>query len=813
MNGNGFEVIEEVKDFFTFYFIESHLKNLNNDIEIVVETSHKFLRPLRKVLQKEIREKLDEYIVSVYAIDFRPALIKKKDLKDINSTLSFSLKMSLKMKKNKFESHNYINTNKDSFSPNINFELMKKIFGKDVPPPDQLQLTDLQIIQIFSEALLIRERKNVTDPCYENFLKFGINLLKSNEQKYELIIFYKLYVDILNGNNIILMKDIFALFNLEKLKKPLNSNTLAPYQEKMELLYNQQNQVFEKIKRIPIINFNSYLIKFYTIYIYLFAIIENYETCERIMKDLRDNNQYDKLILAKLYLSEYSSFYRGIPISEDLQNSLMGKFISTSENYNNLLTSFLLISDYIKKDFVKTLLIITENYEKINELCKKSNSSVKINDYITQKPNDDLSKIQEYLDFIRKQKLEKKFKSINFNLTMWDMYLSNNNNPNFLEYLKSNLIIGSLSYSEIVEALTYIVKYTNKDFVEMLKIIVTNYDKIKDICFAEKNHIVVKYFINQNVNDNQEKIKEYFSDIVSRKLKDQYETIYFDIDIWKFYITNNCRFDFLSFLEKKLYESSINYKEILDCLDYSSVFRKKSFISMLEIILYNFDKIQSIFKEEMKNIYIETYITQQTQSDDLSKIYELIKAIIEKEKASSYCSVKFNVNLWVPYSQCEVLDTLKFIRKIINECKKIEPELNEDGIDLTTKIHNVGFSEIQRGILTGEKLLQFLGEDEAFYVNKQINDLTQKNVNLQNQVNSQQIEIEQLKGINSSLLNRVGALEGQVINLTSENSSINHRIHLLENEKSNLYMKIENMKVEMEKELTKVYKKLKEINS
>ena len=57
------------------------------------------------------------------------------------------------------------------------------------------------------------------------------------------------------------------------------------------------------------------------------------------------------------------------------------------------------------------------------------------------------------------------------------------------------------------------------------------------------------------------------------------------------------------------------------------------------------------------------------------------------------------------------------------------------------------------------------------------------------------------------------ALEGQVINLTSENSSINHRIHLLENEKSNLYMKIENMKVEMEKELTNVYKKLKEINS
>lgn len=810
MNGNGFEIIEQVKDFFTFYFIESHLKNINDDIEMVVESNHKFLRPLRKVLQKEIREKLDDYIVSVYAIDFKPALIKKKELKDINSSLCFSLKMSLKMKKNKFESNNYINSSKDSFNPNINFEIMKKIFGKDIPPPIQLQLTNLQIINLFSDALLIRERKNITEPCYEHFLKFGINLIKEN-QKYDLIIFYKLYVDILNGNNLTLIKDIFGLFNLEKLIKPLNSNTLSVYQEKLELLYNQQNQIFEKIKRIPIINFNSYLIKFYTIYIYLHAIIENYEVCENIMKDLRDNNAYDNLILAKLYLSEYSNFYRGIPISEDLQNSLMGKFISTSENYNNLLTSFLLISDYIKKDFVKTLLVIKENYEKIYNICQKSNSSVKINDYITQKPNDDLSKIQEHLDFIRNKKLEKNFKCINFNLNMWDLYLSNNNNPNFLEYLKSKLIIGSLSYNEMIEAITYIIKYTNKDFVEMLKIIVNNYDKIKDICFAEKKQIIIKDFIIQNINDNQEKIKEYLSFIVSKKLKDQYETIIFNIDVWKFYVINNCQYDFLSFLENKLYESSINYKEILDCLDYSSTLRKKSFISMLEIILYNFDKIQNIFKKEMKNIYIETYITQ--QNEDLSKIYELIKAIIEKEKETSYCSVKFNVNLWFPYSQYEVLDTLKFIRKIINECKKLEPELNEDGIDLTTKIHNAGFSEIKRGILTGEKLLQFLGEDETFYVNKQINDCIQKNINLQNQVNSQQIEIEQLKGINNSLLNRVGALEGQVLNLTSENASINQRITFLDNERNKLMIKMNETKDKMKYEIENLRKKIKELHS
>ena len=42
--------------------------------------------------------------------------------------------------------------------------------------------------------------------------------------------------------------------------------------------------------------------------------------------------------------------------------------------------------------------------------------------------------------------------------------------------------------------------------------------------------------------------------------------------------------------------------------------------------------------------YTQKHITQQTQTDDLSKIYVLIKTIIEKEKDSSYCSAKFNVN-------------------------------------------------------------------------------------------------------------------------------------------------------------------------
>ena len=782
MKSNDFEILERVKDYNTFYFIESHLEQIHNDIELNLDSSYKCLKPLRKLNEKKLKDKDNQnYIATVYAIDFKPSLIKKKEIKNTNGE-SILIKLILKNKKNKFELQNYVKIESDSFTPYIQFEMKKKIFGKDVMPPTQMKLSNLQIMQIFNDTLLIKERKKINDITYIELLKFGVNLLKAM-QTYELNLFYMIYVDILKNNNIELIKDIFNIFDMKKAIKPLNSNVLATYQEKLELVYNEQTQIIEKIKKIPNIDFKSYLIKFYTIQLYMFVIIENYEISERIMLDLRDNNPFDNLILARLYLSEYSQFYRNIPISLELQNSLMGQIIYTSTNYNELVTSFTLISDFTKRNFPNILLIITQNYDKINEICRNSNTPLNINDFINQNPNDDLLQIQNHLDFITKKKLENNFKSINFNINMWDLYLANNNNKPFWEFLKSNLIIGSLHYDELAESLFYIIKYTNKNFIEMLDLIVKNYDKLRSICMNERRQIMINDFIEPSVNDNPEKIKEYLSYIVSEKLKDRYETIFFNISIWNFYIFNHFQFEFLSFLEMKLYEAALNSKEIFDCLLFSSNFVNKSFAYMLEKVLYNFDKIQNIFKAEKTFIMIEKYIVQQEQTDDLSKIYELIKAIIEKEKINLYCTVKFNVDLWFPYSNSQVLDTLKFIRKIINDCKTMEPEISEDKIQLATKIHHVGFIEIQRGILTGEKLLQFLGEDEAFYVDKQINQCIQKNIYLQNLIDSQANEIKNLRSEN-------GNLKKEINNLSSENSSLKSRISSLESGQSHLESKI-----------------------
>ena len=366
MKADEFEIMEKVKDFYTFYFIESHLKSLNNEISIILDSSGKHLNSLRKITEKEFKDnKNQEYIVSVYGINFKPLLIKQKEIKNNNGVPSIKIKVALKMKKNKFESNNIVSIDHDSFCPKINFEIIKKLIGKDQIPPEQMVLNNLQIMQIFSDALTIKERVKITDITYMELMQYGVNLLQ-NMGSYELLYYLMLYINIVNSHHLKLIQKIFECFDLKKIIKPLDLTCLSPYEEKFEILYSEQTVFFDKVKRMENANFRQYLIKFYTIYLNFYFTIGNFQQCENIMKDLRDNNPYDNLILARLYLSNYNDFYKSIPISYDMKNSLMGKFIYTSENYEELCKSFSLIAEYINYNFPTLLLIINDNYSKAN---------------------------------------------------------------------------------------------------------------------------------------------------------------------------------------------------------------------------------------------------------------------------------------------------------------------------------------------------------------------------------------------------------------------------------------------------------------
>ena len=58
----------------------------------------------------------------------------------------------------------------------------------------------------------------------------------------------------------------------------------------------------------------------------------------------------------------------------------------------------------------------------------------------------------------------------------------------------------------------------------------------------------------------------------------------------------------------------------------------------------------------------------------------------------------------------------------------MDKDLTEKDIQLGKKIHDVGFQYIRDGRLTGDKLLYFLGIEEAFYVEGQINDIIATNI-------------------------------------------------------------------------------------
>jgi len=786
---------EEIKDYYSIYFIESHLKNEDEEIEILIDSSNKYLKQLKKINKKEFKDNdNNEFIVNVYSMIFKPNLIKKKEIKELNKIKTTNIKIYLKKSKNKFESVNSINIQQDNFLINIKFEMIKGWFGKTLIPPEQIELSNLQMIQMFNEAILIKEKKKITDEIYLQFIEFGINLLKKSD-KYELEFFLILYISIINGENYILIKDIFYLFEIERIINKKADTSLLQYQNKLDTLYKNQNDVINKIeiiiqKNIYDKSFEYYLIKFYTIYIYYIYNLGLYQYLEEILKDLRDNNSYNNLILPLLYLSNYNSFYKNIPISNEIKNSLINRFIYASSSHKDLITSFCLISDYINKNIITLLSIITENYDKINGICLKEKKYIKINEYIKTDQNDDLNKIKGFLDIIIMKINKFNFKSIIIDINIWDFYLlKSSENNDFFIYLKSFLVQSCLTYDDLEDTFNFLSKHTNKNFIAILEIIKNNHSKIYNICYKENKQIIINKYITQNNNDNYIILKEYLSFILSKKRENNFESINFHINIFNYYIENKYPSEFLLYLEKIIYENSISFKDINDSFLFSSYLNDKGIIPILQIIINNFDNIIKICKNENKNIILAKYISNNL-NDDLLKINEFITIIVDKEKLNLYNCIKFDEKIWIPYLKLEDLDNLKFIKKIINKCKEIDSSIDEDFIDLGQKIHDIGFDLIKKGQLKGEKLILFLGEDEAFYSDKKNKYLEKENNLLKEKNNELNGKVNNLIEENKNLKNKLKEFESNLENLSNK---MGKKIKELNKENDNLKSKINKM--------------------
>ena len=247
------------------------------------------------------------------------------------------------------------------------------------------------------------------------------------------------------------------------------------------------------------------------------------------------------------------------------------------------------------------------------------------------------------------------------------------------------------------------------------------------------------------------------------------------------------------YLEKKLFEGVLYYEDILDCLTYASTLRNKTIVPVLEMVINNFEKIHIFAKSKKKPIDFGKYFTAKISSDNIEQIYKLICVIIEKERLKDYRSIDFKVGIWEPYSNIKNLNVLRYIRKIILQCYIMDDELTERTIDLGRKIHDVGFLYIRQGKLTGDKLLEFLGVEEAFYVEGQINDIIETNKYQQKQLDEHLLSINYLKDENIALKRRVKNCESNISDLRNEQSSLRSRVNSLESDVSSLRSRVKSL--------------------
>ena len=70
---------EGIKDYYTIYFIESHLQSENEEIEISIDSSIKYLEQLKKINQIIIKDNnQNDFIINVFSLNLKPNLIKKR---------------------------------------------------------------------------------------------------------------------------------------------------------------------------------------------------------------------------------------------------------------------------------------------------------------------------------------------------------------------------------------------------------------------------------------------------------------------------------------------------------------------------------------------------------------------------------------------------------------------------------------------------------------------------------------------------------------------------------------------------------------
>ena len=299
-----YEIIEDTSTLkYSIYFIESHNKNLDHEITIQYNKSLKYITNFCTIFQIEKEFQSQEFIISIYKIEFMPELIPKKEIKFPKlSDKVIDFMIYLKHNKSKYESKHTINIGKNNFLGELKFKAIQGWIWGEYKPPEIYPIVDSDIVILFNDILLSKENKNEKDSVYLDFIEYGVKLLFKHTNalfKFEffLIIYSNIILDI-NNTRII---SLFDIFNINNIMKQDNYSELLKYYDKMEYIYKNQDKIIfvyqqnivkyysnQENKR----NLEDFLIKFYTIYTYFLFLSKKDKKLEEFLLELKEN-KYD----------------------------------------------------------------------------------------------------------------------------------------------------------------------------------------------------------------------------------------------------------------------------------------------------------------------------------------------------------------------------------------------------------------------------------------------------------------------------------------------------------------------------------------
>ena len=653
---NDFEIIEDYqpkKGKFSVYFIETHLKKHDKEIKISFDKDNQFFEGLEKIYQEEITNNNNNFLINVYKFYFIPTSINKAKIK-YSTINTIEIKIILGQKKNKYESKNIINIEIDNFLGQIKFNKFVWCL-KNYEPPEQTSLSHLEIMNLFNKGL-IKENRNKSEDIYTQFIKYGINLIRNCNYNFQL--FLMLYTISFQNENKLLAEELLNLFNIKKISQNDNLKILE-YIEELDIIFDKQSNFLNQIKNLHSENFENYLIKFYTIHIYYLNEIKQKEKLSKVLNDLINNNIFDKLILPKLYLSDFYFYYKTLVISDEVKNMLLNNLINISKNFNDINNSFSLISDFFSMKFDVILLSVNNNYDKISLICKNENQSLNLNNYFNHnnEEKDKLLNIKEYLNFILDKKKETLFEAINIDINSYIYYITNDYSLDFLTFLELKLLESVISVKNIEDALLFSSNIKYKNFAPLLEIIIKYSEMFIKICQKSQKVIYIQKYIEQKNEDNLLNIQNLISNIIEIEKKESYQFIKFTANIWAPYL-KFASFEGMKIIRKTLWIC----KEIDNAIDEEEIHLSTS--------IHNLG-LELIRKGELKGENLLQFLGE-------DEVFYTNKKIKDLEFENTKTNKRIdNLNSQIENVQNQIKDLKREINSLSNSNNNLEKRVNK----------------------------------------------------------------------------------------------------------------------------------------